>query len=749
MKIIDSNSQPYVPNCYAPVPSIDLTLICNGEQQVSVMDCLGNFVQAGFDAPTVAPTVTSTSIAGTWPTQSYWNYVYVYAARGKYPLVQSTLTTNGSFAPRSNMSPTAQANSTTNTNKWNVSVPTSSRADIDTIWIYRTGVFNTAAEATNSGQAGAAFFVSQLVNNPNAVSVSFIDDYANISTGEQVELDNFSAPQFNKCIYVDPYFWAIGNDQRSFACTVDVSGLVTLTSPSDRWYTGRNGQIISFAGITSGGYDNKGNYYFKQLSNSTAQLYTDLALTAKGAPSQFGTTTAYIRGPSAILYRSKPRNPFSWGETSSINGILVPEVYTLTVGGGVATAIGVIPNYALLKIDTEKPTACYTYSLRTAGTPNFPNSKNTVSREYSVSTQQMQTAAPNRNGTEMLWGIDVKSFAIVASDGVSQTDLSTKVVQTLRSIITDGDDRLFFHTIYHPKLQILCFFIRTTAASTFLINKMIYYHWPTDQWGTHISFDILCSAKIVHPVSRQEMVVCGSSNGFIGTLFDANMTANWVGGSGSIVNGNYGGTNQLVIDRELNPCVGVWSTIIFYAKFNQNLGEVLMQPTLYYGRVSAISNDPIAPYYCTITFDIILDTAFNSMGTFQFGATVDGNFNPYGNFYLGMNEMKVGKFFNAGAPFTRKKPEEIWVTSLNSIDVSMAFGIGYQYFVYEMQPIQSLDSNPNRNTALYQSASIWSYRAPLPFDYTYAYGLTFVDRSFSLPQLMNMQILLTPDGRNA
>src|SRR5688572_1798806 len=146
--IIATGGQRRWKNSYASSSEAKLTLCVNGEEEASVITPQGSIVQAGFDAPEIAPTV-SLGGAGNVPVGYYW-YRYVYAS-SRYPFVANAVTGGGELWPRSNPSDGDNIQVTPSTQQVNVLVTYTTRSDVDWIWVYRTAVQTTAAlaEAAN------------------------------------------------------------------------------------------------------------------------------------------------------------------------------------------------------------------------------------------------------------------------------------------------------------------------------------------------------------------------------------------------------------------------------------------------------------------------------------------------------------------------------------------------------------------------------------------------------------------------
>lgn len=674
-RVVISNPQNVTKDCFATSAKIDLTVRANGEEKVQVMDSLGNFNVAGIEAPTAAATITTGTPTSVFPNtvNEYWAYQYVYVAKIAYPLVENAVTGGGSPAPRSNPSPVSAIQNTVAANAASagvrvLSLPASTRGDISHIWIYRTGFFTSTDEASTNAQAGNLTWIGEIANpTSGASSVNFTDSNTVVfGANDQIENDNFVSFIFKNAIYVDPYFWGFGNDMRQLAVSITSAGVVTATS--ELWYNGRDGQSATFAGVTTGGYDNKGSYYFKTTSSTTAQVYGDLALTLPIGLPVSGTTIIYLRGFSTTLYRSKPRNPFSWGDSTQVGDLLIPAPYAFSVGGGNGTAISVIPNQNLLKLDTEGPNRCYTLNLKNAGTPNFESSLRVIADNYSVSNQFAQFSATIQTGQNVLWGIDTKSFAIVQCDGTEQRPISDMVYQTMRNMSLESADRNFFHGIYIPRAECNCIFIRQLGAYNDDLNVMIYQHAPTGFWGRIEIFDILCSAQVFDNFEGQQKVIVGTSSGFLGELFAEKIYQNWFTPQfdidGNFVDGVFiplpdpdappTSNNRILTPFKFQQAnffsvlamegvVGNWLTIV------QKIAPALTSSSVYYCRISGFTDTN----FNVVLFDRVIKDGVQSTfpGAFSDDLTIC---------YLGLIEFEAARLFTVQTPFELKKLEQIY-----------------------------------------------------------------------------------------
>lgn len=768
-RTIISNPQNRVKDCYAPAPRIDLTLRSNGEEDVCVIDSLGRVVPARIDAPINAAIVNTTTTAASFPVGTatiYFEYRYVYVMKTGFPLVENVNTGGGSPAPRSNPSPSVPTNVSPSSNFTKVlSIPTTQAVGVSHIWIYRTAYLSDAASAATFSKAGSLFWIGETPNNPNLPAVKFIDTGESVGL-TQIENDNFGAPQFQFCQYIDPYFYGIGNYERTDAVTIDSTGLMTLTDPTAKWYSGRNGQIVTLDGVQAGGFDNNGKFYFKAIDNTTAQLYLDLALTIPGGPSVSGTTTSHIQGPAVLLYRSKIRNPFSWGYTDVIGDTQVPALYFHTLGGKQATSISSIPNLNLLKIDVESPNNTYIFNLKNAGTPNFEDSRRIITNQYCTSSHFSQFSATIDGGRNALWSIDAKSYSIIECDGATQQPISDKIYDTMRSLALDANDQLYFHGIYDPRTETNCIFIRTKDSEENNLNTLLTYHWPTRNWSICDVYDVLCSCSFIDRFTGENKVLVGSERGRIGELFAKGQHCHWyteqttffpyTPGYGSftptfvpnsITNSDLGA--QPFAADGTNPSPGVmgnWMTIVF--RVADFFGSTNITTTKWLARIATVANSGN-----TVTFDIVY--VKTDKGWIPSTVNVD----PFANvveasWYIGLIEMQVGRSFTAQLPFSDKKIEEVltnWIypninspsTFLSPPTVSYYDSYPPEYVQDDKEQSMFLATPNNYLTPFYKS------HTNIPVDLAKTFGMIIRDRNYSESSLINYELRMTrQDGSN-
>lgn len=655
-------------------------------------------------------------------------YVYVYAATTRYPFVENDISVNGSLAPRGNPSPYATIQTDGSGTGINISVPQSTRADIDSIWIFRTEFFTALVDAQNNAAAGNAFFVGSIKNDPtqNGANVWF-GDHIPISTGDQVEVDNFGVPIFQFIIYQDPYWWGWGNMPFTSTASWATNGIVTITDAAKKWFDGRNGQFIRLSGVGAGGGDGLGGFYFKWLTNTTAQLCTTPDLLTNAAFGSPGQGTVVVQGPSCTLYRSKARNPFSWGFTQYLgNNIRVPQVYAFKVGGGQGTAIGIVPAINYLYISTEYPAGSFVLDLSKAGSANFESSLKLLSTFYSI-TSHFSIFSATKNFTMIrelpdervvLWGWDAKNYAILECDGFKINPISQKISNTLRNLSQDRSRQILAHGAYDARNKLNCMWL-PTANSGMLCNYLIAQHGPTGEWFMNDEHDVLCSAQFQDAEQAVNKIFIGTQSGLVGEAFADNCYSEWQnnpynagtvsqGTANSIIRNDGGLFN--VLDQGY---VGSWCLVTDAQGNNEQ-----------WARISNVTQN-------SLTFDFI----YSKIG----GSTA--GFNPVPQtgwlFYVGLIEVRALKYFDLGAPSTDKKLSEIWLT-LENVDTQT--GLLASTFIRFYEQLADIPDSPSHDGAtliqvvqpalLDNAKSIsWRTRTP-PSQRLKIFGIEIIDRGF-------------------
>lgn len=544
---ISQNGQTRCRNSYASSAQARLSLRVNGEQTAAVITDAGSIVPAGFDAPTVLPTV-GTNGAGNVPV-GFYVYRYVYVS-SRYPFVANDITVDGKEWPRSNPSPASATYQVTPAAESNaVTVTYSTRTDVDWIALYRTpNGQTTAALAEAFDAAGELYFVEMVANN-SAGGTTVITDNNATNSGERMEADNFPCPLFRQTVFDGFYFWGWGNRTLEVAVTLDGTGTVTLDtviSDVDSWFSGRdttpaglNGGTnpgptsVSFLGITTGGYDGRGNFYLRVTSPTTLSVYNAAAMLTPTAIPATGTTTAYLTAPSATLYRSKVLNPFSWGETerqslSPQPGYrFVPLLYAKAIGGGVGTAISLIANERILKLDTEAPERSYALDLNAADSSDFLLTLRTLDTAQSVGSQFSQFPMRLENGQSVSGGINAKSLSLVSADAQSQVPIGDEAFETLHKMRKEDGEAPFFHGVYDRGADLNCWFIKTTD-SPYRCDTLIYQHAPTGTWGIKYTPGVSASWTVYDDVTENFWTFVGTETGLLGIAFYPDKYRDWI-----------------------------------------------------------------------------------------------------------------------------------------------------------------------------------------------------------------------------
>ena len=526
--IVSSDIAGNVKPSFATSPATGLTVRANGEEKVQVLDANGNAHSIQMPQAAAAPTFTDTGSGGLLPPNKFAAWFTVYAATTRYPLVENDITIDGSIAPRGNPNVQAAHQITADGQSVELSFPQSEQDDIDQIWIFRTEFFDTANEASVNAIAGNAFFIGAVDNDPTAggTNTTFVDE--NSATGvDQVETDNGYAPCFRYVTYADPYWYGWGNVPFQAQGEWDTDGNLTLTEADKKWFNGRDGQFVRLEGITDGGLDGQGTYLFRFVTETTGALDIEIYGDGLGTVSSAGSGTIVIQGPSSSLYRSKPRNPFSWGFTNIIGDEFIPEQFAFKIGGGIGTAIGVVPNTSILVVCTEFPAATYTLDLRLAGTDDFRGSLRQISDFYSFSSHFSLFPATRSDNKVVLWGWDAKNYCILETDGFSIYPVSREISKTLRKMTQDRSRQQLAHGAYDARNQLNCLWL-PTANSGYLVNFLVAQHAPTGQWFMRDEKDVLCSAQFQDGDTNLNKIFIGTQSGFVGEAFAEGYFWDWL-----------------------------------------------------------------------------------------------------------------------------------------------------------------------------------------------------------------------------
>lgn len=529
-RTVATTTQTYWKNCWAPSSQVNLTLMSNGEEQVKVFTTNYQLFPASIPTPTVAATMADGGISGGLPAGNYV-YLYVYASSA-YPSVEADTTAGGNEWPKGQPSPVSLVYMNTANHKINVTVGTSQRADIDKILIYR----NLDPDITDLTyvqiveQAGQVFYVGFVENNPAVATVTFTDSVTALQ--EELEVDNFGAPQFWKCVYIDPYWYGIGNPDLAVPVTIDASG--NLTATTNAFFSGRNGQLVTFDGINVGGFDGFGTFYY--LYNTLTVCYVSVSadLSSQDFPGYVGTTTMRVRGFAGTLYRSKARNPFAWGYTqyqqAGDSQVRVTQQFAQEVGG-YGVAIATLPVNRQLKLDMERPARCYAIDVSVPLESNFQQATRLLDSRYIVTAHDSQFPCLVAGSGTALRGWDTSNFAIVQSDSNDQAPISDEVFQTLRTAVTTNNYGRQFHGVFDPNTELSAFWFKQSIDPDNLItiDSCLLYHGPTGQWSFLRDLDVTASLSVYDPVQLQELTLIGTASGAIAQAFDKSTFQNLIG----------------------------------------------------------------------------------------------------------------------------------------------------------------------------------------------------------------------------
>lgn len=708
---IISGAQHRSKDSFSASPTVGLAVRSNGEETVKVIDPNGVVYEAGIAAPTVAPIITT--IAGGGAIEAgYRGYAYVYAS-SRFPFVENALTVNGQVWPRSNQSPNTIGHFLVNQQITAATVTKTTATGIDRIWIFRTASFATSQEAQTAADAGALYFLQELVNPGTAGTLAWVDNNP-VDSADQVETDNFVAPEFQFNIFYDPYWWGFGNLPFSAAVSwVAGTGIITLTSVADNWFNGRNGQNLTLSGITTGGYDSNGTFRFLWLSATTAQATLDGI-----APTTLPTTTTgtiTIQGPATTLYRSKARNPFSWGLTQTIGSANVPQLYAFKIGGGLGTALAIVPNNATIKLDCEYPPRCFTLNLRSAGTSAFEGTLRIISDVYSISSHFSQFAAVTSQGQTVLWGWDCKNFAILQSDGITQVPISLPIPRILRALSTDRTRQLLAHGAYDPYTELNCLWLPTVAGLS-LVNYLIYQHAPSGFWGFMNENDLLASGLIQDTLTGQMKTFVGTQTGFLGQAFVEQAWSNWLPATGVYTGAITSATStSITISGSFNTTedgiIGNWVLVTDADGQQEQLA-----------RISARSTH-------TLTFDLI--RSLIGGGTAAFNPAPAAGW----LFYIGMIECRLMKYFDFGAPQTDKQLMELWLTQQNSDATTTGTLIR---FYREREATYEQFTTLQNTYEAGEASDVWFQQTEIPSELVKMFGLEIINRGYQQWRFINL-----------
>lgn len=695
MSILISGLQGRVKNSAAYAEELGLMAIANGEELPYLLTAQGEQVTAGIGAPTVVPIVTIDS-AGALTDTKWVVYAYVYASENSFPLVAARLLSNPSPFPNA-------FHITGGDKRISVVFPGTIDPLVSHVYLYRTSLQATEANAVLAAEAGLLNYVDSIENAD--MSLEIIDNTLSVIGNELIDFTNYTAPQFRFVVWDGSYFWGFANHPFRANASWDTDGVITLTdTATDKFYGGRDNQFLTFDSIHVGGIDNRGTFLFKQTGNYTGQVVdesgNDVAL-----PS--GTTgNIVIVGQTANLYRSAYRNPFSWGYLQNVAGSYIPSLWQLKVSGSLGTAIAIIPDQQLLKLDMEFPALCLTFALQTSSTDVFKETRRQVSRLHSVTSHFSQFTAISK-GRQVLWGMDFKNLAIVECDGYTQVPVSGPISVLLRQLSSTRSLHMLAHGIYDPATEINAIWLSSSnvdnGISPATFDLCVYQHAPTGFWGVFSDYGILSSAAVEDPVTSRRNTLVGTENGFVGKAFDVATYGNWLP-TDSIYTGQIRSATANTITRsegqdDFNPLdyglVGNYCTLVDANNLNPQIVKI-----------TAVTFD-------TLTFEQTLDPIPTT-------STDTGMADGQWKFFIGLNELRVLKYFNNNEPALDKAPREFWATL---VDAELP---QIEYYP-EHAEIPTLAIMLNRDSTL----DAWFNKLEFPTSKGKSYGLALVERSYN------------------
>ena len=705
--------------CFAPSVNVGLCLMSNGQDPVQVIDPYGFIVPAFIPQPTDTPTVADSGQQGGMTVGQYVCYVIVYGANRRYPYVEANAI-GGKIYPRGNPGPASVAHLVPSTGACDVTfqLPESIvRTDITRVLIFRTLDMPSAAKANAAAAAGDLYYLDRLgVPAANAAGQTYTyTDKFSTPTDDLVEYDNYPAPQFQFCIYCDPYWYGFGNYQFQSPASWDGNGYVTFDNPSD-FNPGRYQQPCYLKSDSDDGDTTNivRQFYAFPVAGQpgNAQLCTTLDGDLPGANSTITQGQGYLvfAGPSTTLYRSKYRNPMAWGTTDYVGDVRVPSQFYFRVGGGIGTGIAQVPNMPLLVLSTKNPPATYTLDLRTAGTAQFNASLRQISNLYSATSHFSQFAACTPSGSMVLWMHDGDNYVILACDGNSLVPISAPLSQTMRSLSADKTMQGLVHGLYDPLTQMNCMWLPTDGA-TDSMDLLVMQHAPTGNWHKQFEGDVLSSATLQASICGLNTNYVGTDKGVLGSILDLNKTRNWLYETltltGTIV------TSQLSvpIDSTSDGLIGSWMLVTDQTGGGEQ-----------WARISAMATDGV-----TYTVDKVWSPTYGWSSSW-FRPPVDGD--PY---YVGLIEVSLLRYFDMNSFAEDRTLQEIMV-ALEGVDPNTPTFI--QYFQDRLHTPLLLPNNKINLplTQINQSNNVpsqqWVSETPPP-DRIKVFGLRLVDRGYT------------------
>lgn len=712
MSILISGLQNLVKNCSTYAPTLGLMLISNGEEMPYLLTATGAQVPAGLPVSTFTPTVADGG-SGNLTNGQYVVYAFVWVSENTFPLVAAII--------YGNPSPISAAYNITGSGnrKTVVTVAGNTNALITSVYIYRTALQSTALLATTAAQAGELNFCGSVANT-GASTLTFTDNTLTVTGNDLIQYYNYSVPQFKFSVWDGFYFWGWGNQPFSSVASWSTVGVITLTNTAtSQFFGGRNGQFITFSTISTGGIDGRGTFLFKQTGSFTGQATLSNGSNATLPSDTTGTIT--IVGASATLYRSAYQNPFAWGYLQNIGGSYIPNLWALVVSGAIGTAIAIVPDQQLLKLDMEFPALCLTYALQTADTQVFLQTQRQVSNLYSVTSHFSQFNAVSQ-GRQVLWGFDYKNLAVIQSDGYTQVPISGNISILLRNLTQQRFLQVACHGLYDPETECNYIWLSSSAADgtnpIASFDICVYQHAPTGYWGVVYDYAILSSAAIENPSTTQRSVLVGTENGFVGQAFDTNTYGNWLP-SNSPSQGFINNAGSTWIQRSDGQ-----------DDFNPNDAGLI-------GNFCLIT-DPwgLNSQICKITnvtnTRLTFSQTLNPIPQAQLDpglVPVDENGNILQwRFFIGLIEIRMLKYFDTGEPSLDKAPREYWATIQDGGFPTVEF-----YREHTSTPIKSLILQQDEDG----SDDAWKQKFDFPTKKGKTFGIALVERSYNPSRVYN------------
>lgn len=701
MSVIITGLQNRVKNSSAYAEELGFMLVANGEELPYVLTAIGEKIRAGINPPEDIPAVADDG-SGNLTNGKFVVYKVVYASENSFPSVGPVI--------YSNPSPNSATYEITGSGnrQLEISAPAIDNTFVTHLYFYRTELQNTAIAAEIAADAGLMYFVGKVANTTGTLSIE--DNTVAISGADPIQLINFVSPQFRFVVWDGQYFWGFANHPFTAQGSWDTDGSFSLTDTSvDKFFGGRDDQYLTFEGVTTGGIDGRGTFLFKQTGDFTGQAVdeagADMALPSTAAG------TIVITADTAILYRSGFRNPFQWGYLQSIGGIFTPVIWELKVSGSLGTAIAIVPNQQLLKLDMEFPALCVTYSLQTAATDIFSQTKRQVSKLYSVTSHFSQFVAVS-NKQQVLWGMDFKNLAIVQSDGYTQTPISGPISILLRQLSQVRSLHLMSHGIYDPTTEINALWLPSQNTDLFAFNLCVYQHAPTGFWGIFADFGILSSGSIENPNTSRRSILVGTQNGFLGKAFDESTYGNWLPTNSpyqgyicaATINSITRSDGQDDFDTTEQVLIGNYCIVVGPDGMNVQLMKIA---AVQFNQIIFENNFSIIP---TTTDDPGL---------------VDGQW----QFFIGLIELSVLKYYDEQEPALDKAVREFWATLSNAEQPRVDF-------FPEHAEVATKSVELMQDTDL----DAWKNKLEFPTKKNKTYGLRMVERSYLATKFFNLTL---------